>query len=671
MSTITIIRPDYSDPLWEALSWRERESINRIIDVFSRIPEKNNGRTEYLQRMAKVLDTSYPTLRRKFDLYRENSDWRTLARKNTTGAAAKTRAKQPAFIAELLRRVDNHKRKNLPAFRELWNDWETRKCLIPGYEDWPGWPAMPIGWSERNLNKLVQENQSKGRQVAMRIGTSSKSNPHLPTVLTTRVGLWPGAIIQIDDMWHDNYVSYGPKREICRVIELGALDVFSACRFHFGAKVRKGRETIGGADMRVFTAGMFHSIGYSPRGTMIMSEHATAKITEDMARVLYDSTNGLIRVDYQPIEGKQAALTGFWKGTEGGNFRAKALLESTHNPIHNALGNLPMQTGSPSSGIKGPVVTEHIRQYIEKIVSQVLEKVPHRAHLLRLPVLDFHTQFYPFIVDYYDLGLNGRTDHDLEGWAALGNIVNEYTLSPGSGQFFSEDTFLALPPSTQLMLGENVRHAPQQGSRRRNLSPEAAWNRREELLPIPPVAICQILGQDLAREVTSRRGFLTFEDSGISEEPLVYYSRYCSGPMAGREIPAGEKVLMFALPFSDRTALVQDAHGRFLGEVELYKRIVPIEPKSFITDAPFESRPEIRSQALKEAAGEKHSRIADILEPARIVHQAEVLEAKEIRRHNKEVLIGAPVTPEEKKAAKSSGSTADIIRRRRTAECPF
>ena len=156
-----------------------------------------------------------------------------------------------------------------------------------------------------------------------------------------------------------------------------------------------------------------------------------------------------------------------------------------------------------------------------------------------------------------------------------------------------------------------------------------------------------MLGGDLAREVTAARGYVEFSDQEISECPLIYQSRYCAGPLQGREIPHGEKVKMFVLPFTDATALVVDAKDRYLGEVALVKRVLSINPQAFQTEAPYEQRPEIRSSALQQAAGEKHSRIADILEPVRIRHREEVQEARDLREHNRKVISGAPITPEE------------------------
>lgn len=674
---------DYTSPEWEAIPGPHREELRRLKEVFSNVPSR--GVVQWLHEQSNQLGISFQSLRDQYyQLKNSNFDWTVLIdlRKCPVQRAAQALTRQPHFAAELERRVGLYQRKNEPAFRQLHRDWAARKIVIPGYETWPGWPKIPAGWSTTNLSRVLKEHTSQAVRRSIRVGTSSKTNPFLPTVLTTRVGLWPGAVIQLDDVWHDNIVTYGKNRKPARVLELGALDLFSANRFHFGCKPRLRRdnpdgtagkwETLGSADMRQFLAGMFHITGYSPHGTMLMSEHATAKVTEHIAKILYDATGGMIRVDYQPIEGKQAALSGFWSGTEGGNFRAKACLESVHNLIHNDLAALPMQTGSPSSGLLGPVTTERMHAYILRVLKNVLEAVPHHLDRLRLPTLDFHTQFYPFLVDYYQFGLNARTDHDLEGWAQLHHVINEYTTIPGSGHFFDEETFLKLPMPSQVAIRAAAQENPMAWSRRRNLSPNEVWNRREKFLPLPPTALCDIMGHDLAREVTARRGFLEFSDQDISADPLIYQARYSSGPRHGREIPHGECCKMYVLPFAPQTAIMVDAQDRFLGEVPLYKRVCPIDPAAFGTPAPFESRPQIRSAELTVAAGEKHQRIADTLEPLRILHADRVQNAKDLREHNRRVLAGEPVTAEEISSARAAGTTSEIVSRRAVeTECPF
>lgn len=648
-----VCRPDYTSPEWELLSLEIRTDVRSWLAHFSNHPGRDV--TRWLQGVARAMGVSYPSARRKYDALRNSGgDWSCLVDKRKLPMASSIcdGTGSPAFRAYLVDLVGTYKRNNAAAFRQLKHRWISRKEIIPGYEDWPGWPAIPTGWHKRNLARVVADETNKARLRSIRAGTSSKTNIFLPHVYTTRVGLWPGAVIQLDDVWHDNYVTLGAKREVVRVLELGALDLFSAHRFQWGAKPRRRREngtweTLAGKDMRLFTAGMFHRHGYAPQGTMLMSEHNTAKVSEDIARILYDATHGMIRVDYQPIEGKQAALNGFWSGTEGGNFRAKACLESTHNLIHNDLGHLLGQTGSNSSGIKGPVTTDRIVSYVNRIVADVLKKFPDRLDLLRLPLLDFHTQFIPFLMDYYEYGLARRTDHDLEGWNELNHVITEYTALPGSNAWMNEAQFLQLDPDSQIIIGNNARRDPAKWTNRRKLSPLEVWNRRPDFNYLSPGTLCDIIGMDMAREATAFRGFVEFSDQEISPDVLVYKARFCSGPRRGNEIPHGEKVLLFANPFDDSTAMVMDAKGAYQGELAKYKSVLPINPDSFGSQATFEQRPEIRSQALKEAAGEKHARIADILEPDRINHREEVAEARDLREHNRRVVSGAPVTPDE------------------------
>ena len=661
MQSLTQI--DYAAPTWELLSAEQKSHVKNWLKALSNAPSKNV--TRWLGDLAKSMGCEYPTARRKYDaIVRRQESWVALVDKRTIPRAAENidGTSAPAVRAYLVKLTASYQRNNTAAFRELRRRWDKRET-IPGYEQFPGWPNVPAGWHKRNLARVVKAETTRERLTSIRIGTSSKTNPFLPTVRTTRVGLWPGAVIQLDDVWHDNYVSIGSGRnlKIVRVLELGALDLFSAHRFHWGAKPRtKGTndkwQSLNGGDMRLFTAGMLHSNGYSSRGTMLMSEHATANVSEAVAKILYDASKKLIRVDYQPIEGKQAALNGYWSGTEGGNFRAKACLESTHNLIHNDLAHLAMQTGSPSSGLKGPVSTERIKSYIEKIVKEVLTKVPHRAELLQLRAagmpLDFHTQFVPYLMDYYHFGLACRTDHQLEGWAELGHQITEYTTCPGSGHWLSQKQFLALPPASQAILAASVQHAPQEWMQRRNLSPFEVYQTRSDFKTLPPAAICEIIGHDLAREVTASRGFLEFSDAEISADSLIYKARYCAGPNKGQEIQHGQKILMFAMPFDNATAFAVDAHGRYLGELPLYRKVNTLNPDAFQTVAPFEQRPEIRSEDLKRAAGEKHARIADILEPDRINHREDVREAQDLRAHNRRVVTGKPVTPDEIHAAR-------------------
>jgi hypothetical protein len=654
---LSIIRPDYASPEWESLTLDLKAEVRAWLDALNSIQKPHI--TRQLQAVGRSMGSGYATARRKYDaLAKSGGDWTVLIdrRRIPSSTVRIDGTASPLFRAHLIQTVESFQRNNTAAFRDLKRRWLGRQTTIPGYETWPGWPSIPSGWHKRNLARIVTDETNKARLTSIRIGTSSKTNPFLPTVPTTRVGLWPGAIIQFDDQWHDNFVTLGTKREAVRVIELGALDLLSAHRFHWGAKPRRrtptgSYENIRKRDMLLFVAGMLHRHGSSPQGSIWMVEHGTAALSEATEKLLYDATHGLIRLQRQPIEGKQAALTGYWPGTEGGNFRAKACLESTHNLIRNDMAALPLQSGAPSSGLKGPVTTDRQLSYMAKIVADVVKNVPHREHLLRLPAWDFHTQLIPWLTDYYQFGLGARTDHQLEGWERLGHVINEYTTLPGSGSWMTEDQLLSLDQESQLIIGNAARREPHKWSRRRNLSPAEVWDLKSPLRPVPPSLICEILTDELAKEITVRNGFVEFSDLELSPDELIYKAKFITGPRARQEIPSGEKIKLFANPYDDTTAFVVDAQNRYQGEIPLYKRVLPIDPAAFQTSAPWESRPDLRSPEFVAAAGEKHHRTAEILAPTRILHRETVREAHDLRTHNARVVSGAPVTPEELRQA--------------------
>ena len=64
----------------------------------------------------------------------------------------------------------------------------------------------------------------------------------LPSVRTTRVGSYPLAEVQFDDMWHDNAVRVVSGQKLTgvrRVLEFGAIDHYSGYLFQPGLKIRQ------------------------------------------------------------------------------------------------------------------------------------------------------------------------------------------------------------------------------------------------------------------------------------------------------------------------------------------------------------------------------------------------------------------------------------------------
>jgi hypothetical protein len=673
MSTLLKIDPPKNNDLaWSDLTPDLRDHVRVWRAAFQQVG-MIKPIAAYFEALARYTGSTAGTAKRHYYACQAAGSWHPLVPKNKLPRPAlDCRTNHREFRAHLIKIVEEQQRNNRTAFRKLRAQWRNRE-IIPGYTDLPGYPSQPVGWSDRNLDKIVGEETTKARLNSIRLGVSSKTNDLLPQVFTTRVGLYPGAVYQIDDMWHDNFVTVGKSRTPARVIELGALDLFSACRFKWGAKPRLRNEETGSfnnlneGDTRFFIAGLFADTGYSPRGTMLMLEHGTAALREDVERILYDASGGLIRCDRQPIEGKQQALTQYWGGTEGGNFRAKASLESIHNRIHNDLANLSLQTGKDAGS--RPVTTDRQLQYITGILKSIAKVAPERLDLLKLPALDFHTQFIPLLQDYYTHGLNNRTDHALQGWAELGHLVTEYTTLPGSEQFLSAAQFLALPDDSQAIISGAAKSDPQTWTRKRNLSPAEVWKPAlGSMLKLPDYILGDILSQDLAREEKVKGSFFKFRDQGTTDIEHIYEARIYTPEGAVRELPHGEKFQVFANPFSPRWLQVHNARGQYLGKCELYKRVQPLNLDAFHDANPWEERTSIRSAELNRAAGDKHARIAEQHEGMRHRHTERVTTSQDLREFNRKVLAGAPVTDAEIAAARSvSGHKANATRNAKKA----
>lgn len=668
MSTLLKIDPPKNNDLaWSDISPDLRDHVRVWRAAFQQVG-MIKPIAAYFEALARYTGSTAGTAKRHYYACQAAGSWHPLVPKNKLPRPAlDCRTNHREFRAHLIKIVEEQQRNNRTAFRKLRAQWRNRE-IIPGYTDLPGYPSQPVGWSDRNLDKIVGEETNKARLNSIRLGVSSKTNDLLPQVFTTRVGLYPGAVYQIDDMRHDNFVTVGKSTAPCRVDELGALDLFSGCRFKWGAKPRIINEQTGKenvileADMRFFVAGILSDIGYSTRGTMFMVENATAAIQEDVERILYDASGGLIRVDRQAIEGKQQALTQYWGGTEGGNFRAKASLESVHNLIHNDLSHLPLQTGKNKES--RPVTTNRQLQYITRIVKGIMAKAPERLDLLKLPTIDFHTQFIPLLHDYYTHGFNSRTDHNLQGWAELGHLVTEYTTLPGSENFLSAAQFLALPDTSQTIISQAAQNDPKTWTRKRNLSPAEVWQPAlGGMLKLPDYILGDILRRDLAREEKVKGSFFKFRDQSTTDIEHIYEARIYTPEGAVRELPHGEKFQVFANPFSPRWLQVHNARGQYLGKCELYKRVQPLNLDAFHDANPWEERTSIRSAELNRAAGDKHARIAEQHEGMRHRHTERVTTSQDLREFNRKVIAGAPVTDAEIAAARSvSGHKANATR---------
>lgn len=630
MLTIPQPSPDSKD--FADLTLDQRNIVRAWRAAFEENPVINPI-TAWFQKVGAYLDVSPSTVKSKYYALKKNPDWRTLVDSRLNIKKASTcRTANLEFQNYFKKLCEKNQRSTSTAIRDLKRRWKNKEP-IPGYTDLPDWPKYPPGWSERNLRRFTP---TKTELSAMRFGVKTAAK-HLPQIYSTRVGLWPGAFYQFDDVWHDNYVRIG--NQVTRVLELGALDVLSGCRFAFGAKPRmpkadgNGKQNLTEKEMRLFLAGVLYNEGYNAElGTTLVVENATAAVSKDLESILYDATGGKIKTDRSGISGKQQAVLDLWGGRGGGNPRHKASLESLHNLIHNELASLTAQTGHDRNE---PEMSHGLVRYQEKLIKIAADIPEARRELLKHPIIDYHSQFLPLLADLYKHAINGRKDHNLQGWHELGHIITEYTTLPDSEQWLMLEQ---LPSDSRQLITNLARREPQKWSRTRKLSPLEVWeNNKNQLTSIPAWLVCDILGKDHAVERRVKGSYIEFQDSDISPETLTYESRIITPEGRYRELHNGDTHLVFSNPYSPDQLFICDAHYRCIGIAPRARRVCPAD-----------------TTAVIEAYGQRNQRKAAILNPLRERHAPEAKEAQNLREHNALIIEGDTRTASERKAEKTA-----------------
>ncbi len=626
-----------NDKFYASLPQAQRDRIRDGVEAFCRVPLVRPIR-HALQQISCILGVSPATVRRVYDELRDGADWRVFIDYRAVEAVRAARTKNPEFQQFLKKLYDEHKRSGYSAIEDLQERWRRREA-IPGYDGHPGWPNLPRGWSERNLYRVQP---TKTERIAFHIGLSAAA-PGLPQTFSTRVGLWPMSHVQIDDLWHDNFVRVGVKGAVGRVMELDALCVGTGNKFAWGTKPRLPKalnpaqmEGLKERNVRLLLAGMLFHTGYSARGTWIMSEHGTAFIRERIARILYDRTGGLINIRYSGISGEEQAVLASWRGEGKGNPRAKAHLESLRNLIHNRLDHLPAQTGPDRQ--RRPETLAKMLDYEQDLLELAARLPESRRALLIHPTLEYHAHFLPLLGDLYR-AINGRTNHRLEGWSKCEYLTNEYRTAPQALDWLGERELLALPEESRRLLHSLVRAQPQTYSRTRQLSPAEVYDpARPTFLHIGPDVVCDLLLDDLAREEKVKGSYFRFRDIEIDPEEMIFEARILA-PGATREVelPEGEKYLVFVNPFAPEYLFVCGARKQFLG---LARRVHGVSP--------------LDEAATIRAWGHAAARTADRLAPARLRHAGDSSAHAEMVATNEALADTArDFTPDEKAASRA------------------
>lgn len=266
----------------------ERDRVLAVYAACKRIREASVCRGNKMRAIgeaAALCGISAVSMRRWYDIWSAaNEDPLSLVDRRYRKMQARSRVTLSKFLAYWHGLCAKCQRNGgIPTARQhLLKTWTERRDTIPGYEDWPGWPRVPSGWSLRNLQRLAPQSLET---VALKQGIRAAA-PQLAQVLATREGLWLGSHFLFDDVWLDLMALSG--RDKGQPLQLGVLEYLTGKRVAWGQKIRRRDEETGRMihlnqrDMRCILALWGATVGYSPRGTTLVVENGTAAISKEL-----------------------------------------------------------------------------------------------------------------------------------------------------------------------------------------------------------------------------------------------------------------------------------------------------------------------------------------------------------------------------------------------------
>ena len=545
-----------------------------------------------------------------------------------------------AFIEFWKMLCERNQRKSRPAWRELIERWKHGEA-IPGYvsdgheqarplqglNPVAAMHGVPAGWSYGNLMRYAP---SEFELSVARIGRSAAAN-YRPLVHTTRVGLEVGQFMFFDDLEHDIKVNFlGVNRKAMRPLELGCMDLFSGCKIAWGMKPTIDDEGIKRKlkdyEMRFLLAYVLTKIGYRPAGTTLCVEHGTAAISEDVEKLLDESSDGAIQVARSGIEGAAALV---YEGRGKGNFRFKAALESSHNLAHNELAALSGQMGKDRD--HSPEELHGRERHNNALIKATSFLAPERAALLKMPFLEFH-EFERFAREVYEK-INNRDWHNLEGWLESGLVAKEFRLGHDL-QWMGAERLLTSPEHEVAAIRELIERPGY--TRVRKMSPAEVWVRgRERLVRLPGYLAPQIMGPEngVERKV-GKNGLFEFEDSNVGPGTFRYLAQARKIDGSEEQLLGGETYLTFCNPFEPDVLYICKAgelKGAYVGVCARWESIRRDDVEAL-------------HRQMGAAAKEETRRLL----PYQARHTEEMRRRTADAKWNTAVLAGKPVTAEEK-----------------------
>jgi len=517
-----------------------------------------------------------------YQIYRKwinaGKDYRVLIDKRHVPTAWQGRKRElpKAFLVHWRQSCDKYQRKIRPAWSALMEQlcrWRSGSaCPIPGYDAPPPNAAgcnHPDGWSYENL---LRHAPTDTEFAAMRRGRFAASLT-LPTVHRTRVGSYPLMEVQFDDMWHDFEVIRMGQRGSSRLVQFGAVDMFTTYLFNPGLKPRLKNiatdktEYLNKKDFIFYLLWFLTDIGWHKDGTALILENGTAAVNKDFEERLHKVTNGLVTVRTGAMSGRPAVSGGY--GEKGkGNPRFKALKEGLGNLVHNELACLPGQVGMNRDHMP---LENFGRNKASDELALIVAAHPELADKLSFPFLTLD-QARTVILETYRR-INDRTNHSNEGWEKAGLVRREFRVDSGTDLWLPLSKLENLSPERREVM-EMILAEDAECSRMRPFSPaEALTTVKGQTQRLNAAGLASLLPSDCFVERTVRNRLFEFEDAELGPDKFRYLARVKDAAGFDELLPNGQKFSTCVNPFNTDQMLVVDARGVFVGACERWSSV--------------------------------------------------------------------------------------------------
>lgn len=459
-------------------SHADRHTATVLARKFADVPPPGAHRTARLKELVTETGLPYGTLLRKFYSFQRAGVLGLVNARTHPDLVREKSAITPEtqeFFATLC--IENQ-RKHRPAWRALCRMFFAGED-IPGLP--PGTPReeLPAGWSETTFRQFAP---TRFEATSARLGLRAAS-AFRPLVATTRSQMRFFEELQVDDVWHDVQCVMMGQRQVVRPLQLGVMDVFSACLVQELIKPRVtledgSRTNLDANDMVYLFAGLLGQYGHHPAGTTFNCESGTAAPPDALIDLVHRLSGGAVKFRVGKANNFSAML-GSFPGVGKGNFRLRAVIESYHNIAHNETANrmlLDAQTGLNSRTAQPEDLEGRTKE-----MRLVLAAVPYLPEWvvknLRKPMPEWHEALRA--IQEVNALINRRTQHDCEGFVEAGLVETEFTL-PNLGTLSREDfegRLARIPDPAQREMFQAMAEP-----RARKLSPwEVAQQRRGEL----------------------------------------------------------------------------------------------------------------------------------------------------------------------------------------------